>query len=126
MKIRLGFVSNSSSTSFVIIGRELTHGGAFREAHDLIKQGRLYAEGSWCCEGVDFFKVTQEIWDAYEGSFTDKHFTFYDAQIKKKEYGQVNKSDIESDEFEVHIIDVDNHYTDGVEQFKDRYIDEDN
>jgi len=125
MKIRMGFVSNSSSTSFVIVGRELTHGNAWREAEELISKGRLYSEGPWCCEGVDFFKVTKEMWDAYYMSMTDKHFTFYDVQVIGEEYSSIKKSDIEGDEFEVHTIDRDNHYTDSIETFKSRYIDED-
>ena len=121
MKIRMGFVSNSSSSSFVIVGSKLTHEDAHSKARDLIKKRRLYAEGSWCCEGVDFFEVTQDIWDAYNTSSVYKGFTFYDTQMKEEESIKINKKDIKGDEFEVYIINIDHHSTDGVEEFKERY-----
>ena len=121
----MGFFSISSSSSFIIVGSELTNGDVYAKAKDLISKGRLYAEGSWCCEGVDFFKVTQSMWEAYESSMTSKKFDFYDVQVMGEEYSRIKKSDISGEEFEVHVIDRDNHYTDDVDTFKDRYIDED-
>jgi hypothetical protein len=124
MKIRLGFVSNSSSSSFIVVGSKLSHGDAFRQAEELIKAGRLYAEGSWCCEGVDFFKVTQEMWDVYEKGVKG-FFEFFDVQLVGEEYGKIKKDDIPGDEFEVHVFDVDNHKTVSIEDFKDRYAEDD-
>ena len=124
MKIRLGFVSNSSSSSFVVVGSKLSHGDTFKQAEELIKTGRLYAEGSWSCDGVDFFKVTQEMWDMYEKGIRG-FFEFYDAQIMAEEYSKVKKSEIVGDEFEVHIFDIDNRSTESIEDFKDRYSEED-
>lgn len=124
MKIRLGFVSNSSSTSFVVVGSQLTHGDVWGRSQELIKAGRLYAEGSWCCEGVDFFKVTQEMWDMYEKGVRG-YFDFFDVQVINDETSKIKKSDIEGDEFEVFIFDVDNRKTDCLQDFEDRYLDED-
>ena len=124
MKIRIGFVSNSSSSSFVVVGSKLSHGDVFSKAKELIEKGRLYAEGSWCCEGVDFFKVTQEMWDMYEKGIRG-FFEFYDAQIMAEEYSKIKKSEIEGDEFEVHIFEIDNHKTENIEDFRDRYSEED-
>jgi hypothetical protein len=124
MKIRLGFVSNSSSSSFVVVGSKLSHGDVFSKAKGLIEAGRLYAEGSWCCEGVDFFKVTQEMWDVYEKGVRG-FFEFYDAQFIGEEYGKIKKAQIDGEEFEVHVFDIDNHHTKSIEDFQDRYSDGD-
>ena len=124
MKIRIGFVSNSSSSSFIVVGSRLSHGDTFSKAKELIEAGRLYAEGSWCCEGVDFFKVTQEMWDMYMHGVKG-FFEFYDVQLVGEEYGKIKKSDIEGDEFEVHIFDIDNCKTETIKDFKDRYSEED-
>ena len=123
MKIRTGFVSNSSSTSFVVVCSDL-HGEVYSKARELIKAGRLYAEGSWCCEGVDFFKVTQEMWEMYEKGATKGYFDFYDVQTMDEESVKIKKSNIEGDEFEVHIFDIDQRRTANMLDFEDRYSDE--
>ena len=124
MKIRLGFVSNSSSSSFIVVGSKLSPGNAFRQGKELIEAGRLYVEGSWCCEGVDFFKVTQEMWDMYERGVKG-FFEFYDVQLVGEEYGKIKKADIPGDEFEVHVFDIDYRKTESIEDFKDRYSEDD-
>ena len=122
MKIRLGFVSNSSSSSFIVIGSELTNGEFLGKAKELIKVGRLYGEGEWCCEGIDFFKITKEMWQIYVDSMNKQRINFYDAQIVSEEYGKIKKSDIKGEEFEVHLMDIDQHHTVSVEDFISRYI----
>jgi len=122
MKIRLGFVSNSSSSSFIVIGSELTNEEFFGKAKELIKVGRLYGEGEWRCEGIDFFKITKEMWQIYVDSMNKQRINFYDAQIVSEEYGKIKKSDIKGEEFEVHLMDIDQHHTVSVEDFISRYI----
>ena len=120
----MGFVSNSSSTSFVVVGSRLINGDVYSKGEELIKAGRLYAEGSWCCEGVDFFKMTKKMFDVLMAGNTQGYMEFYDVQLMNGESSKIKKSDIDGDEFEVHIFDVDNHHTVSVEDFKDRYTED--
>ena len=58
MKIRAGFVSNSSSSSFVFIGREISRIEV--ERGETIHP--IFADGDACLnEGADFFEVTEDI-----------------------------------------------------------------
>ena len=61
MKTRNGFVSNSSSSSFVILGNRLD---AFYsiESKD-VDGGIIYCRGDEFGEGFDFFKVTPKIFE---------------------------------------------------------------
>lgn len=70
MKTRNGFVSNSSSNSFVIIGRPMTIEEINLENADLLC---LYGYGyDDIGEGVDFFKITPEMLDFIK----DRYYKF--------------------------------------------------
>lgn len=58
MKIRSGFVSNSSSSSFIIIGKKLK---SYDEALEVCKTHEVYAIGEYLSEGADVFECTLEI-----------------------------------------------------------------
>lgn len=74
MKVRCGFVSNSSSSSFLIIGESIQFSD--------IKDGDLvYVEGRKLNDGVDVFKLTPEIKKVLDGKIIPSVFTFYRASI---------------------------------------------
>jgi len=55
MKIRTGFVSNSSSSSFIILGKSLN---SINEID--LEKGKYIATGEWLNEGLDIFYITKE------------------------------------------------------------------
>lgn len=123
MKIRVGFVSNSSSTSFVIIGSVLSYSEALDRAEELIKKGRLYIDCGYINDGADFFPLTKEMWKSYNKyGGCQGGMTLYDVQ-KIVEDGKIRKDDIEGDEFEVFTIEIDYHGCETLKEFQDRYLD---
>ena len=62
MKIRNGFVSNSSSSSFIIIGDKLDTQSFLENPEKFKKEGtKIYCIGHYFCEGADVFEVIDEI-----------------------------------------------------------------
>ena len=118
MKIRKGFVSNSSSSSsFVIVGSELRYAEAFTLAKKLIPQKRLYASsGEYGEDGANLFCVTKKMFDLYH-----KHggnLNFYDIQHKICEGGTLKKKDIVDEEFFIFTMEVSDHSINSLEEFK--------
>lgn len=68
MKIREGFVSNSSSSSFVLIGKEI-------QFEDADKHGQVWFVGQSLCDGIEAFEIDDEFRSKYKGrEFKDCEF----------------------------------------------------
>ncbi|MCF7924311.1 MAG: hypothetical protein K9L64_04290 [Candidatus Izimaplasma sp.] len=115
MKIRTGFVSNSSSSSFVITGRDIK----FDEI-DFNNLNNIKVRGQYLCDGQDIFNLTQEIYDVINAdrsylsqlNFIEQYNTLCD------EYNDSVKEDIIIHKgTKVYLLDSDYHGTADVESF---------
>ena len=125
MKIRSGFVSNSSSSSFIIIiGDRLSCKELLQQAKELISKGRLYAEdGDDDGEGADFFPVTEEMWKSYNEYGPKNFIYFYDVQCVIEEPGIIEKDKIKGNKFNVFSKEISHHVCETLENFQERHID---
>lgn len=69
MKYRMGFVSNSSSSSFVILGEKIDDFEYITPI--LVKSGKIWVEGAEFGEGYDVFQLTPEIYKELKKHIND-------------------------------------------------------
>lgn len=122
MKVRCGFVSNSSSSSFVLIGKEI-------DWKDADKYEKVWFIGDYLCDGKEAFEID----DQFRKRYKDKEF-------KDCEFFSVVKTGSEDlDEIftqsEINALTTDcvikcfecdysSNYEYDIEQFEETYIDE--
>ena len=126
MKIRQGFVSNSSSSSFVIFGEKILPENIISEN---IKNGNIYVQGRLLNDGYDFFKLTDSMFKDIDYYGLKDFFTFF--KVNKvvnvnAVNNKINKKDInfnENGNVFVYTFDVDYHSTENAEQLVEGYLD---
>ena len=117
MKIRTCFVSNSSSSSCVIIGKRIN----YKDVLQIMAEGRdVYVLGDYLCDGSDLFKLTEEManaakrnrWDIGAASFWEVY-----------EYGEEISLENAPRDMVAFGMELDYHTTEGLDEFNRRYID---
>ena len=120
MKTRLGFVSNSSSSSFVLVGKEID----WSEADE---HKDVYFVGDGYIEGTEVFKVTNDFKKKYKNkSFSNCSF-YSTLKTTDDEEGEVyfTNEDISTltPEYKIIPLIADEHsrYPDYIDEFEETY-----
>lgn len=122
MKIRSGFVSNSSSSSFVIIGRYINTKELLNGEYDS-ENNVVMLKGGWGCEGEMLFELTKDMIEEIrktvaEGKTFDK-FDMMEVFACGEEFSFETK-DI-PEKVSVYCTEVD-HWMPDVSEFVEHYI----
>ena len=114
MKIRTGFVANSSSSSFILAGKRVS-------LQDVIDNpdNEYLCLGDWLCEGSDVFPFSLEYARAALAFGWNEHVI-----VEKYIYEPDTSGGVEIDiPVAVWGGQADYHYTSSLEEFMEKYID---
>lgn len=123
MKVRNGFVSNSSSSSFIIFGKTLYNPEEIRLTLS-VKKEPIYAIGRYLNDGLDIITVDEDMFNAIINNDIFRQFQFIYPYKQIYDDGISGKK-IENDlpeTFEVFSGEVDYHCTENVEDLIEGYV----
>jgi hypothetical protein len=122
MKIRQGFVSNSSSSSFAFLGREIKF-GSINFPHDGKLPFQYFAIGHPECfeNGADVFKLSPDIVKCITDNKMTSRFRFYEVYANE---GQTITRNTIPDDVEVEVFggECDQNSTSTLREFKEFYL----
>ena len=120
MKIRSGFVSNSSSSSFVVFCRPISYKDAMAGKYKHL----LYGDGN-SCDGRDFFQITKEMLDYIKTNGISHKIDFYDVAELSPADGPVKFSDTVREDKDIKVMAIERDYycTETMETFIQFYGD---
>lgn len=123
MKVRNGFVSNSSSSSFIIIGEECEDFYSITE--EMLKTERFLVVGKELSEGSDVFELTPDILKLFS-KFGYIPWAVWKPILTIFEYEKISKNIFPDDkEYGIYIGEKDYHSSENFQDILERYVPED-